>query len=162
MKIIIFLTAAVLFAGPALAKGPAAGKPRKAPAPAAKVAPAPKVTAAPAVSTAPAVSASPAVSTAPVVAAAPEAPAAVKPASARPQSCPNCFLPLLSGYKSIVDELKTWTDEMAAQATALDQALSDIQGQIDEKDQYPNQDAFHRDISARLVAGLFARVRGVC
>ncbi|MCX5791349.1 MAG: hypothetical protein NTY45_03900, partial [Elusimicrobia bacterium] len=95
---------------------------------------APKGAAAPVVSTAPAVAAAPEISTAPVAAAAPVAPAAVKPANTRPQSCPNCFLPLLTGYNSIVDELKTWTDEMAAQATALDQTLSDIQGRIDEKD----------------------------
>lgn len=71
----------------------------------------------------------------PAVAAAPAAADAVKQTeSALPQSCPNCFLPLPAGYKSIMDELTPWTAEMAAQATDCDRVLSSIQKQINEKE----------------------------
>jgi len=59
---------------------------------------------------------------------------AVKPESAPPSACPHCFQPLLAGYKGIIDDLDPWMGEMNVQAAALDQKLSAIQKQINEKE----------------------------
>ena len=60
--------------------------------------------------------------------------APVTPEPVRRSVCPNCFQPLLAGYNEIVADLKPWMDEMDVKAAALDQRLSDIQKQINEKD----------------------------
>ena len=75
-----------------------------------------------------------------IAAPAPEAkpaPAAepVKPAAARRSSCQACFQTLPTGYGKITAELQPWLTEMEAQAADLDQRLSDIQKQIDGKDE---------------------------
>jgi hypothetical protein len=63
------------------------------------------------------------------------APEAVVPAPPAPRSaCPHCFQPLLAGYKGIIADLAPWMEEMDAQAALLDQKLSEIQKQINEKD----------------------------
>lgn len=56
------------------------------------------------------------------------------PAAARRSSCQACFQTLPAGYEKITAELKPWLTEMESQAADLDQRLSDIQKQIDGKD----------------------------
>ena len=63
----------------------------------------------------------------------PTAPAQ-QPPPPPPLSCPNCFSPLLTGYQDIMDELKSWTTAMETQATECDQAILDLQKQIDAKE----------------------------
>ncbi|MGD9642586.1 MAG: hypothetical protein AB7V08_07580 [Elusimicrobiales bacterium] len=57
------------------------------------------------------------------------------PAAARRSSCQACFQTLPVGYGKITAELQPWLTEMEVQAADLDQRLSDIQKQIDGKDE---------------------------
>ncbi|HAN05932.1 MAG TPA: hypothetical protein DCW72_03875 [Elusimicrobia bacterium] len=67
-------------------------------------------------------------------AAAPAPEAKPAPVTARRSSCQACFQTLPAGYDGILAELKPWLTEMENQAADLDQRLSDIQKQIDGKD----------------------------
>jgi Sec-independent protein translocase protein TatA len=146
MKILAILTVVILLAGPALAgkTGKTAGK-KTAAKQAVKTEPAtittktapeplpepPAEKEQPAKETAQAAEASQTPEAAPAQAVVSET---VKAESARPLSCPNCFLPLLTGYTNIMNELKSWTAEMETQAADHDLALSAIQKRIDAKD----------------------------
>jgi hypothetical protein len=127
----VFVTGALL--APARAQEAAAGQAEAAAAaPAAVAAPVPAPAAA-AVEAAPAPqpeTAAPATEAKPVPAAEP-----VKPAAARRSSCQACFQTLPAGYGKINAELQPWLTEMEFQAADLDQRLSDIQKQIDGKDE---------------------------
>lgn len=57
------------------------------------------------------------------------------PAAARRSSCQACFQTLPASYGKITAELQPWLTEMENQAAGLDQRLSDIQKQIDGKDE---------------------------